>query len=483
MTSAKKQIIFILIAVLASLLILFAVYSVIDKKTEIITTADKAAEQFKEIETPGKKWLNGYFGIFFRFKYLGNINWLLLPLLIFFFLAGRKLQRWQMALVFVWLLTALFIVVKGYTNFRYQFTLFPFTATVILLLLWEIVKDKKTYVKITCFSILGLICVYNIYHYFDRYEFFWGIKVNDEKSRFPYQLINYLNNDGALRDSAKKVFVMEQPLFFYYTNQKGIDMQSPQAQWATTHLAGNSCSREGLFKEFKKVLHVEYILLNTSQLKLHQSLLLPEFLDCETRQVIKDSGWMLFRLREKPLERELRSPRFERYKLWPLRLKEKENGKVKSPLITFTEKGKFAFDYAREKLRGQETNCLVLRSIQPNEKNERMIHFGFELGRAGLKLVEIPVVRGRYLHFIVKAAASPTLLNRDNYMFISEFNGNAWSTTKIYFASPNLRTYVVSRLIGKDSQRVLWGFHFTPQTQGDSLRIQDARLYGSNDPL
>lgn len=484
MTPAKKHIIYMLIAMLASLLILFAVYAIIDKEADAVPAPGKAAEQLKEIETPGKKWLNGYFGIFFRFKYLGNINWLLVPLLIYFFLTVKKPRRWQMALVFAWLLTALFIVIKGYTNYRYQFTLFPFTATVILLLLWEILKDKKNYVKILCFSFLGLVCAYNIYHYFDRYDFFWGMKVNEEKSRFPYRLIDYLNRDRALKESSKKVFVMDQPLFFYYTNQKGIDMQSPQAQWAISHLGRNSGSREGLFKEFKKILHVEYILLGTVHQKLYQSLMLPEFLDCECHLVLKDNGRFLYRLREKSLERELQSPRFEKYKLW--RPQVKEPGSVSPWLIAFKETGKFAFNYTRERerKRSPDTNCLALRSVMPDEKGERRINLGYELGRSEFKM-EITRVRGRYLHFIVRASISPTLFNRENYVYINEYNGRdkIWQSTKIYFSSPYRRTYIVSREIGKDSRRVMLGFRFTPRSPGEVLLIQDAGAYVSDDPL
>jgi len=482
MTPTKKHILYTLIAVLASLLILFAVYSIIDKEADTVPAPGKAAEQLKEIETPGKKWLNGYFGIFFRFKYLGNINWLLVPLLIYFFLAVKKPRRWQMALVFAWLLTALFIIIKGYTNYRYQFTLFPFTATVILLLLWEILKDKKTYLKIFCFSFVGLVCAFNIYHYFDRYDFFWGMKVNEEKSRFPYRLIDYLDRDTALKESAKKVFVMDQPLFFYYTDQKGIDMQSPQAQWATAHLTGNIGSREALFKEFKKILHVEYILLGASHLKLYQSGLLPEFLDCECRLVLKDNGWFLYRLREKPLERELQSPRLGKYKLW--RPQAKEPGSVSPWLITFGESGEFAFDYNRQKERGRDLNCLELRNLKPDEKGERRINFGYELGRGGLKM-EIRRVQGRYLHFIARAAISPTLFNRDNFIFISEYSerDKIWQSTRIYFSSPNRRTYIVSREIGKDSSRVILGFRFTPRSPGEVLLIRDAGIYISDEPL
>lgn len=482
MTPAKKHIIYTLISVLVSLLILFAVYAVIDKDADNQTAPEKAAEKFKEIETPGKKWLNGFFGIFFRFKYLGNINWMIIPLIIYFFFTVKKPRRWQMALVFAWLLTALFIVIKGYSNFRYQFTLFPFTATVILLLLWEILKDKKTYLKVFCFSFIGFLCAYNIYHYFERYDFFWGMKVNVEKSRFPYQVLDYLNRDNVLRESSKKVFVMDQPLFFYYTNQKGIDMQAPEAQWVIGHLTRKSGSREAIFKEFKKILHVEYILVGNSHLKLYHSLMLPEFLDCECRLILKDNGILLYRLREKPLVRELQSPRFEKYRLWPPPEK-----KLNSPsygLDTFVEAGKFVFAYTREREGGRDFNSLTLRGLKADEKGEHKINFGYELGRGQLKM-DISRARGRYLHFIARTAISPALLNSNNFIFISEYNDRdkTWPATRTYFLSPEGRTYIVSRQIQKDSTRVILGFRFSPQSPEDLLLIQDAGLYISDEPL
>ncbi len=95
---------------------------------------------------------------------LGNINWLVIPLLIWFLVSKRtkKPERWQIALIFVWLMSALFIGFKGYDNFRYQPTLFPFSSAMVLFLLWQFLADKSKTVKILGFSFIALVCLFNV---------------------------------------------------------------------------------------------------------------------------------------------------------------------------------------------------------------------------------------------------------------------------------------------------------------------------------
>ncbi|MCP5109174.1 MAG: hypothetical protein GY950_37685 [bacterium] len=459
-----------------AILILSTVYAVIDKEADTPLTAEEAVEEFRDIETPGKKWLNGYLGVFFRFKYLGNINWLALPLLVYFFVTVRRRPRWQMGLVFVWCVTVLFLVFKGYTNFRYQFTLFPFTAVLVLLLLWEFLKEKKNVVKILCFSLLGIVCLYNIYHYFERYEFYWDIRVSREKAHFPRQLIDYLNNAPDLVDGSRRVLVFDQPLFYYYTGVRGLDERSPSIPGISKRLKRKTGNRGRLFNRIKKGAAVDYILLGSTQKKFYRSLLLTEFLDCECRPVLNDHGRFLYRLRNKPLEQELRSPRFKRFKLWQHRKKRPRN--VSPWMKTFWRKGTFNFDYKRVK----KKNRLLLRNREPGLKGIRQINLGFELGSKGL---DMKIPGRRYIHFIVRASVSPALLNRKNFLFVSDYNGDEknWKSEQIRFSSPYRRTYIVSHKVRKGSKRVIMGFRFTPTSPGDTLTIENARVYVSDENL
>ncbi|MFC1816926.1 hypothetical protein ACFL0M_13560, partial [Thermodesulfobacteriota bacterium] len=88
-------------------------------------------------------WLNGYLGIFFRFKYFGYLNWLFIPLSIYFLINITKKERWKIALWSVVIGLSIFLSIKGYLNYRYQLTLFPMLLSLILLYGWEVFRNRS----------------------------------------------------------------------------------------------------------------------------------------------------------------------------------------------------------------------------------------------------------------------------------------------------------------------------------------------------
>jgi len=484
MTQNKKNIIYCLIAVLLTIFILHTVYSTIDKKGSAALSSRKVVEQFRDIETTGKKWLNGHFGILFRFKYLGNINWLIIPLLAYFFATVKKRERWQLALVFVWLSTAIFIGLKGFANFRYHFTLVPFTAAIILLLLWEFLKDKKKYIKTLCFTFFTLICLFNIYHYFDVYRFFWDLRVSVKKPYFPYKLVDYLNtnnNINTIKDininKGSNVYVINQPLFYYYTNKKGIDSHGPEA-WQANKLfkrRKGGRNRKRVFSILKNELNTRYILLRSNEKMIYRTKMLTEFLDNECGLILKNQGWFLYRLRDRSLESILRSPDFKRIKVWHPR--KKRPGNISPSLLKFFQQGHFEFNYYIEK-HGKE-NVLMVSNKSPDKEGRRKMNFGYETNRKGINM---GIPEDRYVHFIVKATISPNLLNRDNYIFISDFK-ESWESQKAFFSTPGWRTYLISKKVRSGCSRLVFAFRFNPQSAEDIIKIKDVRIYVSEKPL
>jgi hypothetical protein len=475
----KRYIIIGLTAVIISILVFQSVYTIIDKRHPKETETQR--EYLGDIEIPAKKWLNGHFGVFFRFKQLGNINWLLIPLLIWFLVGRRtkKPEQWQMALIFIWLLTVVFIGIKGYDNVRYQLTLFPFTSAMVLFLLWQLLEDKNKFVKILCFSLVALACLFNIYHYIDTYKFYWDLRVSVKNPHFPYQLVNFLESNQDVNNSSK-VLTINQPLFYYHIPKKGVDYVSSHAikVWVEfKKKVGTVRSRNKLYRLLRKRLKVKYILLGSLHKRFNRSTILEEFLHCECKPVLEDQGRLLYRLRDSPLEKQLKSPAYREIKVWN---ESQSTVRTISPsLLRFYRKGIFKFEVGK----GKKNNTIIVRNIRVKKGAKRRIHFGLEFNRKGLH-VDAREYEGKYVHFVVRTAISPHLLNRDNYICIADYNKNGThEARKTYFTSHHWRTYIVSKKVNPDNSRLVLTFRFCPQSADQQLAIKDIKIVVSKEPL
>lgn len=172
----------------------------------------------REIGTNFDLWRNGYLGIFFRFKMFGWLNWLAVPLFTYFLITIKKRKRWEIALGLSLCLASIFICLQGYQNFRYQLTLFPVLTPIIFLFGWKILKEKNKkiiggVVLVCCLMLLG-----NLYFSKDSYQYYFnsGIGHGRPGERFPYKLIQYINEEV---DENSVIRELNQPLLYYHTNK------------------------------------------------------------------------------------------------------------------------------------------------------------------------------------------------------------------------------------------------------------------------
>ena len=451
--------------ILFSLAVLHLVYSIIDKKSPAALSRPSA--YMAEIDTSGKKCLNGYLGVLFRFKSLGNINWLAVPLLIWFLVTNKKRERWQLALIFVWLVTFLVIVLYGYYNSRYQLTLLPFTAAVVLILMWELLKGKKNHWKMLCFSLLALGCIYNIYHYFDTYTYFWDLRVSRKNPHFPHRLINYLNQDKDIGQPHSKIFVFNQPIFYYYIDKRGIDYESPLCYEIVLGLRQKEGSRRKLYQTIRIKRKVKYILIGWSTINQYKERMLSEFLNCEGQLVLEDNGFYLYKIRDIALNRELREGGFQKIASWNL-----------STLKTQGSRGEFKIH--RPGKNGE--NMITIANITPGKNGARLIQLGFITDEKSNNIKIPGGYSGRYLHLLVQVKIPRHLVDLENYIFIQDFKGK-WQRQKYYFRSPYWQTYLFSRRIREGSSGVMLGIRFAPRSSQDKIMIKDLQVYVSDNPL
>jgi hypothetical protein len=466
-------------AVLLSILLLHLVYTTIDKKHPTKTQTQK--EYLGDIETPWKKWLNGHLGVFFGFKQLGSINWLTIPLLIWFFTTKKikKRERWQWALLFVWLLTLVFIGIKGYYNPRYQLTLFPFTSAMVLFLSWKFLENKDKAIKILGFSFVTLVCLFNIYHYIDLYKTYWELRVSVKNPHFPYQLTDYLNSAKDISDKSK-VLTINQPIFYYHIPRKGVDYVSPGAIGAWVEFKKKTSTvhtRNRLYQLLKKKLKVGYILLNTVYRRFHRSTAFEEFLHCECKPIIKEKGWLLYRLKDNSLEERIKSLSSQEIKVW--------NGTqptiqtISPPLLRFSRRGIFKFEVSKDKGK----NIIIVRNTRAKKSVKKRIQLGYEFLRKGLN-IEASKYEGKYVTFIVRTAISPNLVNRENCIAIVDYNQDgSQDLKKTFFTTKHWRTYVVFKKVRPGNSRLVLMFRFSPLSTTDRIRIKDVKIVLSGEPL
>jgi hypothetical protein len=461
----KKGLLLGLLIILFSLAVLHLVYSIIDKESPAALSRPSA--YMSEIDTPGKKWLNGYLGVLFRFKSLGNINWLAIPLALWFFVTGKRREPWQLALVYVWLVTFLFISLKGYYNSRYQLTLFPFTAAVVLILTWELLKGKKNHWKVIVFSLLTLVCIYNIYHYFDTYSYFYDLRVSRNNPHFPSRLVNYLNRHKTIGKAQSRIFVFNQPIFYYYTDKRGIDYESPLYYEIVLGLRQKEGSRRKLYQTIRKKRRVKYVLIGWSTLNQYKERMLSEFLNCESQLVVEDNGYCLYKIRDTFLDRKLRQGEYQKVEPWNL-----------STLKVQGRRGDFDIRYPDK----SPNKMVTVSNITPGKKGERILQLGFTGSKAAAKKIIPGGFSGRYLHFLVRVRIPRHLVNRENCIFIQDFEGT-WQRQSYFFRSPYWQTYLVSRRIREDSTKIMLGIRFEPRSSQDKLMIKSIEVYTSDSPL
>lgn len=181
-------------------------------------------DEYREISTYRDLWMNGYLGVFLRFDKFGYLNCLAIPFLIHFILDVRHRSRWEVAFALTYILSFILISLKGFYNFRYAFTLAPFTLTFVLVEGGYVFRSKKIKYLFYLFCVLLVFC-----SYYEQRSWYLNLLNNTLVKKnwdlLPTRMINYLN-DGSKVHSGN-ILVCNQPWFYYYTSKKGIEYMRP----------------------------------------------------------------------------------------------------------------------------------------------------------------------------------------------------------------------------------------------------------------
>jgi len=245
-----------------------------------------------------------YLIIFFDFENYGILNWLAIPLLIYFFITIKKRKRWEMALALIIVLSCLSLCIQGRNNPRYILTLYPFTLAVILLFGWEFIKRKSRYLQICILVICGIFVLFNYYHSRDIYKQYWRYKVTFEDYYFPYEVLRFINNIENMSPESS-IFICGRSFFnacyYYYSNKKGINYRNPEMD--DFYLKKDKEEALNILKDNFKVKYIYLSSRHTTNAKFTEQLR-----DILTNNCDLVSRWKnelyLYRIREKDLDKE-----------------------------------------------------------------------------------------------------------------------------------------------------------------------------------
>jgi hypothetical protein len=237
----KRLLLFALVSFI--LLVMAAVYSI---QTASHPEVEDVNLIHRQIETPLKFWLNGYLGHFFNFKFLTNINWLLIPLFLYaFFILKFFDAPWKKALLVAYGFSLLLVCVKGYFNSRYQLTLFPISIAALFiflslfldknqlhahkvkifigLLILVLANDIISYVflrrgnnaSVLTYKPRGVVgnLITSIQHFPEKLR-----EYEHKEQSTPYPVVAFIRT----LPQESKFLVNNLPLLYYYTNKTGV---------------------------------------------------------------------------------------------------------------------------------------------------------------------------------------------------------------------------------------------------------------------
>lgn len=94
----------------------------------------------RRIGTPVLEWMNGFLGPFFNLDYLGALNWLAIPVIIWWAFKPPGRKAWHRGLALLAASGALLIGAFGGFNPRYAFTLHPLLLAMVFIGAWTLLE-------------------------------------------------------------------------------------------------------------------------------------------------------------------------------------------------------------------------------------------------------------------------------------------------------------------------------------------------------
>lgn len=237
-------------------------------------------------------WIRQHLALFFDFENFGNLNWIAILIFVYFLVTLKRRKRHEKAMVFVFILSLLVINLRSLPGYpRYHLTFFPFTIGLVFLTVWEFIKKKSHFIRTAVLFICMIAVLTNVYHFKEKYKFWWKNRITLESYYFPYDYLEFLNRMDDGDEGPLFLVCSHRNLFFYHTDKEGIDYRSPRL-----YALRREKSTEAIHEMIKNKLKIEYISLYWN---FKPTLALAEMMRDYCDLVYQDGKFYLYRVREK----------------------------------------------------------------------------------------------------------------------------------------------------------------------------------------
>jgi hypothetical protein len=395
----------------------------------------------REIGTNIDLWLNGYLGIFFRFKMFGLLNWLSIPLFIYFIITLRKRERWQIAIASVLCITCLFLGFQGYQNYRYQLTVYPVLVSLIFIFGWETLKNRNWKIIVLVISISSVLLFINLYYSTNNYKYYMLSSMGRGKAGegFPYKLIAYIND---MVDEDSVIWQRKQLILFYHTDRIGSKSYNKEVKYLLTRKNQNISLKR-----------VDYNL------------------------IIEDQGYKLYEIIDKssvPTIAELNknTPDFETdFSNWNGSSEIDANGitNVVFPMQILGIRG----DFVVKKISLDSGNIirLTLNNVNFNERPEIQFGYFIQSDKLNLKVDD----GGK-----ITIKAKMRLKSKQSAKLFIQDKTDYWSRESLEFNDSSWQDVIVSKKQRNGAEKICFGINWLPSTTEEWLDISSIKVFIEN---
>lgn len=249
-------------------------------------------------------------GVFFHGHFFGLVNWMMIPLGVYFVATIRRRQRWEIAVSVLFVSYVLLTALYGYYHWRYIFTLYPIAVCLVFLLINDLIaRHPRVRTPVICVLIACVVLplYYNYTPLVGKYMTSRAgaavgtsgdpSEISGNGDRFPHDILRRVDS-LEFEDGNGVVLEVEAPFLYYQTDAHLVSYES---QSVKRIMRKNSKDAANMAKSLRNSLSIRYIVIPASIERIFRGShprirTFVSMLEKECTLVASEKGYKLYRL-------------------------------------------------------------------------------------------------------------------------------------------------------------------------------------------